>query len=138
MEISQSILFSESLTHHNNQVVKPLKGVEFDAEVQRFDQILFNSENIRLSEINSFESSLVDNSISILGDTVLGKIEEFKISIDDKINNVNKVLNSENEIDIKDALKMQMQVGMYVIETTLVSTTGNKVSDGIVTLFRNQ
>jgi hypothetical protein len=138
MEISQSILFSESLPNHNNQVVKPLKGIEFDAEVQRFDQILFNNDNIRLSEINSFESSMVDNSISILGDTVLGKVEEFKISIDNKMNNVNKVLNSEGEIDIKDALKMQMQVGMYVIETTLVATTGNKVSDGIATLFRNQ
>ena len=138
MEISQNILFLESFGNYNQQGVKPLKGIEFDSEVQRFEQILFNSENIRLHEINSLDNPTVENALNILGDTVLGKIEEFKISIDNKMNNVNEVLNSEGELNIKDALKLQMQVGMYAVETTLVATTGNKVSDGITTLFRNQ
>jgi hypothetical protein len=138
MEISQNVLFLESFGNYHHQEVKPQKGIEFDSEVQRFEQILFSKENIRLSEINSLCSPTVENALNILGDTVLGKIEAFKISIDNNMNHVNEVLNSEGELNIKDALKMQMQVGMYAVETTLVATTGNKVSDGITILFRNQ
>jgi hypothetical protein len=138
MEINPQISIVEINENKFQQELKPLKGIDFDSKVQHFEQILFGGQNYKLNGTDPIENGTVQNAISKLGDVIFGKVEEFKISIDKKMQEINALLNSKNEVSMTDLLRAQWQVGMYAVETTLLANTGDKVSDGIQTLFRNQ
>ena len=138
MEIGSLLKNFEFPENSLQKELKPLKGSNFDLNVQRFEQIMFNGQSFEAKGVNSTENINAPNAISNLGEAFFDKIGNFKKSIDLRMHEVGQLLNRKDQLDIKDLLNVQWQVSLFSVETTLVSKSGEKVSEGIQTLFRNQ
>jgi hypothetical protein len=118
--------------------IKPLKGANLDMDVQRFEQILFKDQYHKTNGIDPVENTGIQNPVSKLNESIFSKVGNFKKSIDQRIHNINQMVNKPGKLDAKDLLNMQWQISMYSLEATLAAKSGDKVSQGIQTLFRNQ
>ena len=132
MEINQNIGFVEFGGNHVCQEMKPMKGIDFDLEVQRFEQAL------RLNEMDASGSLDAENIVSNFESALFDKVGEFKMSVDNKLNEMHKLFNSGEILTTRDLLNAQYQVGMFTVEVSVVSNGSDKVSDGIITLFQTK
>ena len=108
------------------------QGIDFDQDVQAFEQAL------RLNGLETVENTNAENFVSSFDKALFDKIGEFKISVDQNLNDIHSLFQSEKTLDVEDFLKMQYQVGMFLVEVTAVSNGSDKVSDGIITLFQTK
>lgn len=130
MEVYQDIRSIDGFGNRMYQEIKPMKGIDFDQEVQRFEQAY------KAKGLDAIENLDSDNIISNFDNVLFNKVGEFKISINNKLDEMHRLFNSEGELSQKDLLKAQYQVGMFTVEVTVVSNGSDKVSDGIITLFQ--
>ncbi|XPS89217.1 uncharacterized protein Dvar_72360 [Desulfosarcina variabilis str. Montpellier] len=112
--------------------IKPMKGVDFDQDVQAFEQAF------KLNGIDEFNSLNVENVVTNFDNALFEKVGEYKLSVDQKRDELSSFINSPAEYSLTDLLKLQCELGSYVIEVTLVTNTSDKVSNGITTLFQTQ
>lgn len=120
------------------QEVKPLKGFNATSEVQRFEQILFNEQQHVLKNSNPIENTDTSNAVNKLGQAFFDQVGNFKKSIDLRMANSDNILHSTQEVNAGDLLRLQWDMTLYEVETTIVTKCGGKVADGIQTLFRTQ
>ena len=132
MEVYQDIRFINSYENMVLQELKPMKGIDFDKDVQAFEQAL------RLNGLDNVENINTENFISSFDKALFDKVGEFKISVDQKLDDIHSLFKSKKELGMKDLLKIQYQTGMFLVEVTAVSTGSDKVSDGIITLFQTR
>ena len=100
--------------------------------MQAFEQAL------RLNGLDNVENINTENFISSFDKALFDKVGEFKISVDQKLDDIHSLFKSKKELGMKDLLKIQYQTGMFLVEVTAVSTGSDKVSDGIITLFQTR
>ncbi|WP_419658343.1 hypothetical protein [Desulfosarcina variabilis] len=132
MEIYQNIGSIESYGNMVQLEIKPMKGVDFDQDVQAFEQAF------KLNGIDEFNSLNVENVVTNFDNALFEKVGEYKLSVDQKRDELSSFINSPAEYSLTDLLKLQCELGSYVIEVTLVTNTSDKVSNGITTLFQTQ
>ena len=132
MEVNQDIRFVEFSENRVCQEIKPMRGIDFDQEVQRFEQAL------RLNGIDASGKSDAENIVSNFESALFDKVGEFKMSVDNKLNEMHKLFNSGEVLSTRDLLNAQYQVGMFTVEVSVVSNGSDKVSDGIITLFQTK
>lgn len=126
------------------QEFKPLKAPNCEQDVQRFEAILSGEGPYRPKNLELIMPATEDNAIQKFSDTFVDKVSSIKQSVDDRMGRITDKLHAltendgENLIDIGEALKLQWELVNVEVETRLVSKSGEKASEGIKTLFRNQ
>jgi hypothetical protein len=137
MEINSAIPTISQPENTIQQELKPLKGINFETDVQRFEQVLFSEQQYLFRGPDPLENVNTQNAISTIGKALFEKTGKYKKSIDFRLKKVGQMLSSKdlNEVDL---IKLQWHITLYSVETTVMSTCGKKVNDGIETLFRNQ
>lgn len=138
MEINSALPILEIQQNAVQQELKPVKGFNFNSNVQRFEQILFSEQTYLSKEAESIKNTDAKSAISRLGKAFFEKVESFKKSTDKRMGKVMGVLNQDCELSMKEVVELQWQVTMYNVETQLVSSCAGKVTEGVQTLFRNQ
>jgi hypothetical protein len=136
MEINSAIPTLNQPENMIQQELKPLKGLNLEADVQRFEQVLFNEQQYLFRGPSPMENANLQNAISTIGKALFEKTGNYKKSIDFRMNKVRQLLGSKdlNEVDL---INLQWHITLYSVETTMISTCGKKVNEGIETLFRN-
>ena len=137
MEINTVIPTINQTENPIQQELKPLKGVNFETDVQRFEQVLFNEQQYLFRGPNPMENANLQNAISTLGKALFEKTGNYKKSIDSRIKKAEQLLSSK-DLSVVDLMNFQWHITLYSVETTLMSTCSKKVNKGIETLFRNQ
>lgn len=132
MEVNNDIMVIESFANLDYKEIKPMKGIDFDQEAQRFEQAF------RLNGIDGLDKIDAENYVSNIETTLFNKVGEYKMSIDTKSDEIQRLFNSAEPLSDKELLGLQYQAGMFVVEVTVVSNGSDKVSNGIVTLFQTK
>jgi hypothetical protein len=137
MEINTAIPTINQAENPIQQELKPLKGVNFETDVQRFEQVLFSEQQYLFRGPNPLENVNAQNAVSTIGKALFEKTGNYKKSIDFRMKKVGQLLSSKdlNEVDL---MNLQWHITLYSVETTVMSNCGKKVNEGIETLFRNQ
>jgi hypothetical protein len=137
MEIN-SIPLIETQQNVSQQEAKPLKGFNFDSDVQRFEQIMFSEQQYLLKRVDSVEYVNTPNAVSKLGKAFFEKVDKIKESTNQSKTEMLEILNSDGKLDMVDMLKLHLHAIEYSVETTVATSCAKKADDGIQTLFRNQ
>jgi hypothetical protein len=132
MEINPNVNLFEIGNYLGIQELKPLKNDNLDLEVQRFEAAY------RSYGQNSIENVNGDNTVTKLENVIFDKVEDYKASLDKKMELFSESMKMHDEISGKDLLNLQYQMGIYVVEVTAVSSGSDKISDGIITLFQTK
>ena len=93
MEINSSIPILEVQQNMVQQEAKPLKGFNFNSDVQRFEQILFSQQQYLLKGADAVEYANAPNAISRLGKAFFEKAGNIKKSSDSRLSEIMKRLN---------------------------------------------
>ena len=139
MEISSLLdLYLDPRVNAPQQELKPLKAPDCEQDVQRFEAILSGEGPYQPKSLDLVMPATESNAIENMGHTLLDKVSTLKQSVDHRMNRIDAVLQRPDDIDITDMLKLQWEVSMYSIESSLIAKSGDKAGEGIKTLFRNQ
>ncbi len=138
MEIGSAFNMAEVQPDLIQQEVKPLKGFNFESNVQQFEQVLFDQQHYVFKGVDSLENLDTPSAVSKLGEAFFEKAGDFKKSTDQRMQRVSEMISSPEEWGIKDVLVLQWEVAMYTIESNLLTASASKADEGIKTLFRNQ
>lgn len=139
MEIS-SVLhhYLGSMPYEPQEVLKPLKAPDCEQDVQRFEAILAGEGPYQPKSIDLAMPAIESNAVQNMGQTLLDKVSTMKSSVDTHLDNVHAMFQDANALDITDVLKLQWELSMFSIESSLITKSGDKAGEGIKTLFRNQ
>jgi hypothetical protein len=137
MEINSAISTINQPENPIQQELKPLKGFDLETNVKRFEQVLFSEQQYLFRGPNPIENVTLQNAISAIGKALFEKTGNYKKSIDFRMKKVGQLLSSKNLNEV-DLINLQWHITLYSVETTVMSTCGKKVNEGIATLFRNQ
>jgi len=118
--------------------IKPLKTPNCEQDVQRFEAILSGDGPYLPKSMDLVMPPTEPNAVNNLGHTILDKVSTMKQSVDDRMKRINTVFLERNQIDIADMLRLQWEVSMFGIESSMIAKSGDKAGEGIKTLFRNQ
>lgn len=130
MEINPLNTQLNIINEHIPVETKPLKGDNFDNDVRRFEEIILKD--------NLLKTEVVDDLPSVQ-DIFLNAMGDMKKGLDNRANTIDRFIQvPDGEINMVDVAKIQWQIALYGVECNLVSKSGDKVSSGIQTLFRNQ
>jgi hypothetical protein len=141
MEISSLLdIYISPATQTPQQEIKPMKAPDCDQDVQRFESILKGEGPYQPKTLDLVIPAIEPNAIQNVGHTILDKVSTLKSSVDNRMDRVNTKLDkmADGDFDVADALNLQMEIGMFSIEATMMSKSGEKAGEGLKTLFRNQ
>lgn len=120
------------------QEMKPLKAPDCEQDVRRFEAILSGEGPYQPKSLDLVMPATEPNAVQTMGDTILNKVSTMKKSIDNRTNRMDALFENAESLEIGDLLRLQWQVAMFDIETSLITKSGDKAGEGIKTLFRNQ
>lgn len=119
--------------------IKPMKGGEFDQDVQRFESILLQEDFQKAELIDLYDPLDETNPLNQLGDVCLEAMGQMKETMDMRLDSFEQIMNSPKEdITVEELLKVQYQMMAYGVEGQFVSVVGSKVDTGVQTLLKNQ
>ena len=81
-------------------------------------------------------STVHPNPIQEAQKSILDSLKTTKNSVDNHMNRVEGMLQRAKDLNVGDAVKLQWELTMFSVETTLVSKTEEKISQCIKTLCR--
>jgi hypothetical protein len=117
---------------------KPLKAPEFEQDVQRFEAIVSGEGAYQPKSIEFLTPMVESNSIQSMGHALVNKVANLKETVNGRINRINAEFQSAEDLDISDMLRLQYEISMFGVESSLIAKSGDKAGEGIKTLFRNQ
>jgi hypothetical protein len=120
------------------QELKPLKAPDCDQDVQRFESILKGEGPYQPKSLDLILPATAPNAIENVSHAILDRVSSLKNSVDNRMTEINQSLLVTEEFTIEDALRLQWEVSMFSIESSLMAKSGDKAGEGIKTLFRNQ
>jgi hypothetical protein len=139
MEISSFLNYYVDSTLNAPELdVKPLKGPDCEQDVQRFEAILSGEGSYQPKSVDLLMPAAEPNAIQSMGHTLMNKVSTLKQSVDNRIGRIDSELMAAEDLTITDVLKLQYEVNMFSIESSLIAKSGDKAGEGIKTLFRNQ
>ena len=120
------------------QEMKPLKAPDCEQDVQRFEAILSGEGPYKPKSLDIVMPATEPNAVQTMGDTILNKVSSMKESIDNHTSHMDALFENPGDLEIGELLRLQWQVTMFDIETSIITKSGDKAGEGIKTLFRNQ
>lgn len=117
---------------------KPLKAPDCEQDVQRFEAILSGGSSYQPKSIEQLMPATESNAIQSMGQTLMDKVSTIKQSVDNRMGRIDAEMKLADGMDLTDALKLQYELSMFSIESSLIAKSGDKAGEGIKTLFRNQ
>jgi hypothetical protein len=117
---------------------KPLKAPDCEQDVQRFEAILSGEGSFQPKSIDLLMPPVEPNAIETMSHTLLNKVSNLKQNVDTRFGRVRARLESAEDLELADVLRLQYEVSMFSIESSLIAKSGDKAAEGIKTLFRNQ
>ena len=117
---------------------KPLKAPDCEQDVLRFEAILSGEGSFQPKSIDLLMPPVEPNAIQTMGHTLLDKVSTLKQTVDGRLGRINAELASAEDLELTDVLKLQYEVSMFSVESSLIAKSGDKAGEGIKTLFRNQ
>jgi hypothetical protein len=139
MEISSVLnYYLDPMLHAPQEALKPLKAPDFERDVQRFEAVLSGEGPYQPKSLDLVMPATEPNAIQNAGQALLNKVNTMKTSVDTRMNRVEAMFQEAGALDIADVLKLQWEVSMFSIESSLIAKSGDKAGEGIKTLFRNQ
>jgi hypothetical protein len=117
---------------------KPLKAPDCEQDVQRFEAILAGEGAYQPKSIDLLMPPTEPNAIQSMGHTLMNKVSSLKQTVDGRLGRINTELATAEDLELTDVLKLQYEVSMFSIESSLIAKSGDKAGEGIKTLFRNQ
>jgi hypothetical protein len=139
MEISTFLNYYVDPTLNAPQMeVKPLKGPDCEQDVKRFEAILSGEGSYQPKSVDLLMPASESNAIQCMGHTLLDKVSTLKQSVDGRVGRINADIETAGDLELTDMLRLQYEVSMFSIESSLIAKSGDKAGEGIKTLFRNQ
>lgn len=139
MEISTFLNYYVDPTLNAPQMeVKPPKAPDCVQDVQRFEAILSGEGSFQPKSIDMLMPASESNAIQSMGDTLLNKVSGLKETVDKRVGRINADMETAGELQLADMLRLQYEVSMFSIESSLIAKSGDKAGEGIKTMFRNQ
>ena len=117
---------------------KTAKSLISDKDVERFEKILSGQESYLPKSIELILPVDKPNPVERIGSNVLNRITDLKQSVNKRMDVVGELFAESDTLNINNALKVQWELMMFSIESTLITTVASKAGEGIKTLFRNQ
>jgi hypothetical protein len=139
MEISNVLNYFFDPSFNAPQLeAKPLKAPDCEQDVQRFEAILSGEGSFQPKSIDLLMPPVEPNAIETMSHTLLNKVSNLKQTVDGRLGHINAKLASAEDMELTDLLKLQHEVYMFSVESSLIAKSGDKAGEGIKTLFRNQ
>lgn len=139
MEITSLLdFYLDPMVNAPQQELKPMKAPDCDQDVQRFEAILLGEGPYQPKSLDLIIPATEPNAIDNVGHTILEKVSNLKNSVDNRMVHINNALEQPDNFSIAEMLKLQWEVSMFSIESSLMAKSGDKAGEGIKTLFRNQ
>ena len=132
MEINPCLQFSGISGNTIPLEIKPMRGIDYDHEVQRYEQAY------RMNGLDGLQNINTESSVTQFEHILFNKVGDYKASLDSKMELFTESINTKGELSGSELLNLQYQMGLYVVEVTAVSSGSDKVSDGIITLFQTK
>lgn len=133
--------YLDPMLHAPQPELKPLKAPACEQDVQRFDAICNGEGTYQPKAIDLIMPATEPNAIENVRHTFVNRVSTLKKSMDNRLGRVDKVferIKLSDKFDFADGLKIQWELSMFSLESTMVSKSGEKAGEGIKTLFRNQ
>jgi hypothetical protein len=139
MEISSMLdLYLDPKVNAPPQELKPIKAPDCDQDVQRFEAILKGEGPYQPKSLDLVMPATAPNAVDNMNHAIFDKVSSLKNSVDLRMDHINQTLQDPDHFTIGEAMKLQWEVSMFSIESSLMSKCGDKAGEGIKTLFRNQ
>lgn len=139
MEVSSVLnYYLDPMLNAPQETLKPMKAPDCEQDVQRFEAVLSGEGPYQPKTLDLVMPATQPNAIQVAGRTLLDKVNTMKISMDSRMNHVHALLQNPDTLGIADLLRLQWDVSMFSIESSLIAKSGDKAGEGIKTLFRNQ
>lgn len=117
---------------------KPLKAPDCEQDVQRFEAILSGEGSYQPKSVELLMPTTEPNAIQSMGQTLMNKVSGLKQSVDNRVGRIDSKLKATQEMELTDVLKLHHEISMFGLESSLIAKSGDKASESIKTLFRNQ
>jgi hypothetical protein len=132
--------YLDPMIYAPQEELKPLKAPNCEQDVQRFEAILSGEGPYQPKTLDLIMPATEPNAIQNMSQTILNKVSTMKQSVDNRVGRINDTLQGIHTKDfgIADMLKLQWEISMFSIESSMIAKSGDKAGEGIKTLFRNQ
>lgn len=117
---------------------KELKAPANDKDVERFEAILSGDGAYKPKSLELVMPATDSNAVQRMGSNILDRITDLKQSVDDRNARVGELFKESDGLSMQNALKVQWELTMFSVESTLMTTSASKAGEGIKTLFKNQ